>query len=62
MNDSEVKFWNARQEAAGSDRELAGVWIDRARAVAAKAAKKGDDRAWYALVEVLHAYCSRYGA
>ena len=52
--------WNARQDAAADDRELAYVWIDRARSLAAKAEKGGDTHAWYSLVEALHDWCSRF--
>lgn len=54
-----AQHWNARQEAATDDRELALVWIDRARSVATKA-EKGGDHAWYSLTQALHDWCSRF--
>lgn len=54
-------FWNARQQAARTERELAGVMVDWARTVAGKTAG-GDDShpVWRELAELLHTWASRH--
>ncbi|MFE2727067.1 hypothetical protein [Kitasatospora sp. NPDC059327] len=54
-------FYADRQKAATSNRELAQVVVDQAKAIARAAEKNGDDSAWYSLAQDLSAWCNQHG-
>lgn len=53
--------WNARQAAARTNRDLALVMVDFARAVATgRAGGDPDHRVWHELAQCLHGWAQRY--
>lgn len=56
-----TKFYGDRQAAATSNRELAQVVVDQAKAIAKSAETSGDDSVWYSLAQTLSAWCNQHG-
>jgi len=48
--------------AAGDDREVARIMVDKAKSVAAKRQRSGDQNAWGARAPALDAWCKANGA
>ncbi|WP_030200665.1 hypothetical protein [Streptomyces sp. NRRL S-87] len=63
-----AQFWNARQAAAKSPREFAGLMVEYAKATAKKRADRetpeganpDDHQVWRELAELLHTWAQRH--
>lgn len=51
---NQATFWNAKQAAAQTPPERAGVWYDACRMRAVEAEGNGDDSVWEELASHLH--------
>ncbi|MFJ7271951.1 hypothetical protein ACIQV3_35845 [Streptomyces sp. NPDC099050] len=53
-------FWNKRQQAAETEKDLAAVMVEYAKAVATRRAVGDNSAVWRELAELLHTWCQRH--